>query len=170
MSSCSGSRVRRSRTVDGMPGHSFEDSIAGHPFQSLVPTTQGASSAASASSSVVETPSWGQGTGFRGPSRGATEKRLEPGHKWNVRVISGYGVGEQGTSFISRMGIVIRLHCKIWQKHFSKPLKEIKNGIFRDLEHYKGKTFEDVVTSIPPGVDHQIGEQCVKNEIQGRSK
>ncbi|MQL94480.1 hypothetical protein Taro_027137 [Colocasia esculenta] len=51
------------------------------------------------------------------------------------------------------MGIVIRLHCKIWQKNFSKLLEETKNGIFRDLEHYKGKTFEDVVASVPPGVD-----------------
>ncbi|MQL70618.1 hypothetical protein Taro_002947 [Colocasia esculenta] len=57
-----------------------------------------------------KTPSWGRGTGRRGPSRGATERRLELGHKWNVRVISGYG-------------------------------------------HYKSKTFEDVVASVPPGVD-----------------
>ncbi|MQM09915.1 hypothetical protein Taro_042799 [Colocasia esculenta] len=147
---------------------------------------RGASSAESASSSVAETPSWGRGTSRRGPSRGATERRLEPGHKWNVRVIGGYGVGEQGTNCISRMGIIIRLHCKIWQKKFSKLPEETKNGIFRDLEmwycwdrtpqtdkemlqqmtamhkgwrgmlkskHYKGKTFEDAVASVPLGVD-----------------
>ncbi|MQL82104.1 hypothetical protein Taro_014580 [Colocasia esculenta] len=153
MSSRSGSRVRRLQTVDGVPSHSSEDSIAGHPSQALLPITQGASSAASASSFVVETPSWGRGTGRWGPSRGATERRLEPGHKWNVRVIGGYGVGEQGTNFISRMGIIIRLHCKIWQKFLSKLLEETKNGIFRDLEHYKGKTFEDAVAFVPPGVD-----------------
>ncbi|MQL96198.1 hypothetical protein Taro_028871 [Colocasia esculenta] len=88
MSLHSGSRVRRLRTVDGVPSHSFEDSITGHPSQALLPITQGAS----ASSSVAETPSWGRGTGRRGPSRGATKRRLEPGHKWNVRVISGYGM------------------------------------------------------------------------------
>ncbi|MQL85316.1 hypothetical protein Taro_017834 [Colocasia esculenta] len=186
MSSRSGSRVRRLRTVDDVPTHSPEDSVAGHPSQAVVPITQGTSSAASASSSVAETPSWGRGSGRRGPSRGATERRLEPGHKWNVRVIGGYGVGEQGTNFISHMGIVIRLHCKIWQKIFSKLPEETKNGIFRDLEmwycwdrtpqtdkemlqhmtamhkgwrrmlkskHYKGKTFEDPVASVPLGVD-----------------
>ncbi|MQL74640.1 hypothetical protein Taro_007020 [Colocasia esculenta] len=186
MSSRSGSRVRRLRTVDDVPTHSPEDSIPGHPSQAVVPITQGASFAASASSSVAETPSWGRGTGRRGPSRGATERRLEPGHKWNVRVIGGYGVGEQETNCISRMGIVIILHCKIWQKNFSKLPEETKNGIFRDLEmwhcwdrtpqtdkemlqhmtamhkgwrgmlkskHYKGKTFENAVASVPLGVD-----------------
>ncbi|MQM23803.1 hypothetical protein Taro_056873 [Colocasia esculenta] len=38
------------------------------------------------------------------------ERRLEPGHKWNARIIGGYG-------------------------------------------HYEGKTFEDDVTSVTPGVD-----------------
>ncbi|MQL71191.1 hypothetical protein Taro_003518, partial [Colocasia esculenta] len=59
----SGSRVRRLRTVDGVPSHSSEDSIAGHPSQALLPITQGTSSTASASSSVAETSSWGRGTG-----------------------------------------------------------------------------------------------------------
>ncbi|MQL90792.1 hypothetical protein Taro_023398, partial [Colocasia esculenta] len=182
MSSRSGSRVRRLRTVDDVPSHSPEDSVVGHPSQAILPITQGASSAASASSSVAETPSWGRGTGRRGPSRGATERRLEPRHKWNVRVIGGYGVGEQGTNFISHMGIVIKLHCKIWQKFFSKLPEETKNGIFRDIDmwycwqtdkemlqhmiamhkgwrgmlkskHYKGKTFEEAVASVPLGVD-----------------
>ncbi|MQL82687.1 hypothetical protein Taro_015163 [Colocasia esculenta] len=63
MSSHSGSRVHKLRTVDGVPSHSSEDSVAGHPSQALPPTTQGASSAASASSSLAETPSWGRGTG-----------------------------------------------------------------------------------------------------------
>lgn len=53
MSSRSGSRVRRLRTVDGVPNHSSEDSVAGHPSQTPLPITQGASSAASASSSVA---------------------------------------------------------------------------------------------------------------------
>ncbi|MQM23924.1 hypothetical protein Taro_056994, partial [Colocasia esculenta] len=134
MSLRSGSRVRRAQTVDDVPTHSPEDSVAGHPSQAVVPTTQGASSAASVSSSVAETPLWGRGSGHRGPSRGATERRLEPGQKWNVRIIGGYGVGEQGTNFVTRMGIIIRLHCKLWQKIFSKLPEETKNGIFRDLE------------------------------------
>ncbi|MQM06187.1 hypothetical protein Taro_039009 [Colocasia esculenta] len=84
------------------------------------------------------------------------------------------------------MGIVIRLHCKIWQQKFSKLLEKTKNGLFQNLEmwycwdrtpqmdkemlqhmtathkgwrgmlkskHYKGKTFEDSVASVPLGVD-----------------
>ncbi|MQM12738.1 hypothetical protein Taro_045656 [Colocasia esculenta] len=114
------------------------------------------------------------------------KSRIEPGHKWNVRVIGRYNVGEQGTNFISHMGIVIRLHCKIWQQNFAKLSEETKNIIFRDLEmwyrwdqtlqtdkeilqhmttmhkswsgmlkskHYKGKAFEDAITSVPAGVD-----------------
>ncbi|MQL87579.1 hypothetical protein Taro_020125 [Colocasia esculenta] len=91
MSSRSRSWVWRLRTVNDMPSHSSEDSIAGHPSQALFLITQRASFAASASSSVAKTPSWGRGTGRRSPSRGATERRLELGHKWNVRVIGGYG-------------------------------------------------------------------------------
>ncbi|MQM17906.1 hypothetical protein Taro_050887, partial [Colocasia esculenta] len=95
MNSRSGSRVQRSRTVDDMPGPSSQDFVARHqsvPSQALVPITHGAFSTASVSSSVAETPSWGWGTSHRGPSRGATERRIELSHKWNVRVISGYGV------------------------------------------------------------------------------
>ncbi|MQM16971.1 hypothetical protein Taro_049934 [Colocasia esculenta] len=85
MSSCSESQVRRSRTMDGVPSHSSEDFIVGHSSQALVPTTQGASSVVSASSSVVETPTWGRGIGRQGPSRGAKERRIEPRHKWNCQ-------------------------------------------------------------------------------------
>ncbi|MQM12142.1 hypothetical protein Taro_045056, partial [Colocasia esculenta] len=55
MSLRSGSRVWRLRTVDGVPGNSSEDSVVGHPSQALLPVTQGASFAASASSSVADT-------------------------------------------------------------------------------------------------------------------
>ncbi|MQM01129.1 hypothetical protein Taro_033878, partial [Colocasia esculenta] len=56
MHSRSGSRVRRSRSADDVSGHSSQDSVARHhsvPAQALVPTTQGASSTTSASSSVA---------------------------------------------------------------------------------------------------------------------
>ncbi|MQL75133.1 hypothetical protein Taro_007502 [Colocasia esculenta] len=56
MHSHSGSQVQRSQTIDDMPGPSSQDSVTRHhsvPAQALVPTTQGASSAASASSSVI---------------------------------------------------------------------------------------------------------------------
>ncbi|MQL70319.1 hypothetical protein Taro_002632 [Colocasia esculenta] len=38
------------------------------------------------------------------------------------------------------------------------------------LEHYKGKTFEVVVASVPPGVDPSDWRTCVINGIQGRNK
>ncbi|MQM06966.1 hypothetical protein Taro_039797 [Colocasia esculenta] len=108
-----------------------------------VPITQGASSATSASSSVAETPSWGRGTGRPGPSRGATERRLEPGHKWNVRVIGGYRMWycwDQTPQTDKEM----LQHMTAMHKGWRGMLKS---------KHYKGKTFEDVVASIPLGVD-----------------
>ncbi|MQL95673.1 hypothetical protein Taro_028341, partial [Colocasia esculenta] len=136
------SRVRKLRTVDGVPGNSSEDSVSGHPSQALLPITQGASSAASASSSVAETSSWGRGTGRRGPSRGATERRLEPGHKWNVRVIGGYGMWYcwDRTPQTNKM----LQHMTAMHKGWRGMLKS---------KHYKSKTFEDVVASVLPGVD-----------------
>ncbi|MQL94655.1 hypothetical protein Taro_027311 [Colocasia esculenta] len=94
---------------------------------------------------TTETPSWGRGTGCRSPFRGTIERRIEPGHKWNVRVIGGYDIGEQGTNFISRMSIVIRFYCKIWQNKFSKLLEETKNGIFRDLEDITERNRQNLV-------------------------
>ncbi|MQL98531.1 hypothetical protein Taro_031243 [Colocasia esculenta] len=147
MSSRSGSWVPRLRTMDGVPSHSSKDFVVGHPSQALLPITQGASSATSASSSVAETPSWGQGAGHRGPSRGVTERRLEPGHKWNVRVIGGY-----------------RLDLVMWYRWDQTPQTDKEmlqhmtamhkgwRGMLKS-KHYKGKTFEDAVASVPPSVD-----------------
>ncbi|MQL96300.1 hypothetical protein Taro_028973 [Colocasia esculenta] len=143
MSSRSGSRVQRLRTVHDVPTHSREDSVAGHLSQTILPITQGASSAASAPSSVAETPSWGRGAGRRGPSRGATERRLEPGHKWNVRVIGGYGMWycwdrtpQTDKEMLQHMTAMHKGWC----------------GILKS-KHYKGKTFEVAVASVPLGVD-----------------
>ncbi|MQL77291.1 hypothetical protein Taro_009687, partial [Colocasia esculenta] len=114
MSLRSGSWVRKSQTVDDVPDPSSQDSVTRHhsvSAQALVPTTQGASSTAFASSYVAKTPSWGRGTSRRGPSRGATERRIEPEHKWNVRVIGGYDICEQGTNFIRSVGVTSRELC-----------------------------------------------------------
>ncbi|MQM17671.1 hypothetical protein Taro_050645 [Colocasia esculenta] len=64
MSSRNGSRVRRLRTVDDVPTHSLEDSVAGHPSQAVVPITQGASSATSACSrdTIVGSREWSSGS------------------------------------------------------------------------------------------------------------
>ncbi|MQM23611.1 hypothetical protein Taro_056677 [Colocasia esculenta] len=154
MSSCSGSRVRRLRTLDGVPNHSSEDSVAGHPSQAALLITRGAPSAASPSS-VAETPSWGRGTGRRGPSRGATERRLEHGNKWNVRIIGGYGVETKNEIFRD---------LEMWYSWDRTPQTDKEmlqhmivmykgwRGMLK-LKHYMGKTFEDAVASVPPGVD-----------------
>ncbi|MQL72605.1 hypothetical protein Taro_004925 [Colocasia esculenta] len=49
-------------------------------------------------------------------------------------VIGGTGIGESGAQFVSHMGIVSKLHCKIWQKDFVKLPTDIIDTIFRDLE------------------------------------
>ncbi|MQM22135.1 hypothetical protein Taro_055183, partial [Colocasia esculenta] len=82
----------------------------------------------------VSAQTWGRGHGRRGPSRGLTDRRLESGQRWNVKVIGGTGIGESGAQFVSHMGIVSKLHCKIWQKDFVKLPTDIIDTIFRDLE------------------------------------
>ncbi|MQL74278.1 hypothetical protein Taro_006641, partial [Colocasia esculenta] len=87
-------------------------------------------------SSVVgpSTPSWGRGTGRRGPTRGVTERRLPDGQEWNVSLIRGYGVGPTIDHFTSRMGVVSKMYCKILQKVFAKLPITTKELIFRDLQ------------------------------------
>ncbi|MQM05870.1 hypothetical protein Taro_038689 [Colocasia esculenta] len=108
-------------------------------FQQIAPSSspQG-SSMASASSvagpSAPSAPSWGRGTGHRGPTTGVTERRLPDGQQWNVSLIRGYGVGPTTDIFTSRMGIVSKLYCKIWQKDFVKLPIATKELIFRDLQ------------------------------------
>lgn len=80
------------------------------------------------------TQSWGRGHGRRGPTRGVTESRLEDGSRWNVKVIGGTGVGERGVNFVSKMGTVIRVHCKLWDDNFVKLPETTKDAIFRDLQ------------------------------------
>ncbi|MQM06511.1 hypothetical protein Taro_039338 [Colocasia esculenta] len=124
-------------------------------FLKPFPTTQRASSAASAFSSIAETQSWGRETGSRGPSKGAMERRIELGHKWNVRVIDGYGV-ETNNRIFRDLEMWYRCHQtpqtdKEMLKHMTTMHKGWR-GILKS-KHYKGKTFEDVVTSIPASVD-----------------
>ncbi|MQM20395.1 hypothetical protein Taro_053413 [Colocasia esculenta] len=117
-------------------------------------------------------------------------------HRWNVKVINGTGIGELGAQFLSHMGIISKLHYKIWQKGFVKLPADIINIIFRDLElifrwdrttntdkqmlmhmssvhytwrgvlkkrHYTGKSFEDVIASVPAGVNpHDWQIMCEK--------
>ncbi|MQL88939.1 hypothetical protein Taro_021507, partial [Colocasia esculenta] len=112
--SYSGSRPWRHRTTvqQTFPTHS---------------ASEGSVVASSAVGSVAE-------HGRRGPSRSLTDRRLEYGQRWNVKVIGGTGIGESGAQFVSHMGIVSKLHCKIWQKDFVKLPADIIDIIFRDLE------------------------------------
>ena len=56
------------------------------------------------------------------------------GQRWNVRLIRGYSVGETGVNFATRMGVVAKTHCKIWQKKFTQLPTDTKEAIFRDLQ------------------------------------
>ncbi|MQL83521.1 hypothetical protein Taro_016027, partial [Colocasia esculenta] len=101
--SYNGSRPRRHRTtiLQTFSTHSAsEGSVA-------------ASSAVGSVAGPVSTQTWGRGHGRRGPSRGLTDRRLESGQRWNVKVIGGTGIGESGAQFVSHMDIVSKLHCKI---------------------------------------------------------
>ncbi|MQL77994.1 hypothetical protein Taro_010430, partial [Colocasia esculenta] len=137
-------------SVDPSPSH-----ISGAPSRShlIAPSSspQG-SSMASASSvagpSAPSAPSWGRGTGRRGPTRGVTERRLPDGQQWNVSLVRGYGVGPTADIFTSRIGVVTKLYCKIWQKDFAKLPVATKELIFNDLQ-----SLDDAIASVPAGVD-----------------
>ncbi|MQM07649.1 hypothetical protein Taro_040491 [Colocasia esculenta] len=117
--SYSGSRPRRQCTT----------------VQQTFPTHSTSKGSVVASSTVGSTTSVaGRGHGRQGPSRRLTDRRLESDQRWNVKVIGGTGIGESGTQFVSHMGIVSKLHCKIWQKDFVKLPTDIIDTIFRDLE------------------------------------
>ncbi|MQL79968.1 hypothetical protein Taro_012420 [Colocasia esculenta] len=51
------------------------------------------------------------------------------------------------------MGVVSKMYCKIWQKDFTKLPVVTKELIFRDLQHFNGKSFDDAIASVPAGVD-----------------
>ncbi|MQM19612.1 hypothetical protein Taro_052618 [Colocasia esculenta] len=64
-----------------------------------------ASTSSVAGPSAPPAPSWGRGTGRRGPTRGVTERRLPDGQQWNVSLVRGYGVGPIADHFTSYMGV-----------------------------------------------------------------
>ncbi|MQL98568.1 hypothetical protein Taro_031284 [Colocasia esculenta] len=149
-SSRDGSRLRKHRTLS-IPLPPTSQAICPPPTSQglppaptslalpLPPTLQqiAPSSSPQASTSSVagpSAPSWGRGTGRRGPTRGVTERRLPDGQQWNVSLVRGYGVGPTADHFTSRMGIVSKMYCKIWQKDFAKLPVATKELIFRDLQ------------------------------------
>ncbi|MQM11853.1 hypothetical protein Taro_044762 [Colocasia esculenta] len=97
--------------------------------------------------------SWGRGTGRRGPTKGVTERRCPDGQQWNVSLVRGFGVGPTSDHFTSRMGVVSKVYCKIWQKDFAKLPVATQELIFRDLQHFNGKPLDDAIASVPAGVD-----------------
>ncbi|MQL78860.1 hypothetical protein Taro_011310, partial [Colocasia esculenta] len=129
--------------------------------------------------SAPSVPSWGRGTGHRGPTRGVTERRLPDGQQWNVSLVRGYGVGPTADHFTSPMGVVSKMYCKIWQKDFATLPVATQELIFRDLQltyqwertektdreilahmsamhrnwRSKQKKKNDVIASVPVGVD-----------------
>ncbi|MQM16453.1 hypothetical protein Taro_049410 [Colocasia esculenta] len=123
------------------------------------------SSSPQASTSSVpgpSAPSWGRGTGRRGPTRGVTERRLLDGEQWNVYLVRGYGMGPTADHFTSRIGVVSKMYCNIWQKDFAKLPVATKELIFRDLQHFNGKSLDDAIASVPAGVDSSDCKQCAR--------
>ncbi|MQM00471.1 hypothetical protein Taro_033209 [Colocasia esculenta] len=45
------------------------------------------------------------------------------------------------------------MYCKIWQKDFAKLPVATKELLFRDLQHFNGKSLNDAIASVPAGVD-----------------
>ncbi|MQL81891.1 hypothetical protein Taro_014359 [Colocasia esculenta] len=105
------------------------------------------------SPSAPSAQSWGRGTGRRGPTRGVTERRCPDGQQWNVSLVRGYGVGPTTDHFTSRMGVVSKVYCKIWQKDFAKLPVATQELIFRYLQYFNGKSLDDAIASVPVGVD-----------------
>ncbi|MQM13066.1 hypothetical protein Taro_045988 [Colocasia esculenta] len=103
--------------------------------------------------SAPSAPSWERGIGHRGPTRGVIERRLPDGQQWNVSLIQGHCVGPTTNIFTSHMGVVSKLYCKISEKYFTKLPVATKELIFRDLQHFNGKSLDDAIASVPAGVD-----------------
>ncbi|MQL95049.1 hypothetical protein Taro_027715 [Colocasia esculenta] len=105
-------------------------------LQQIAPSSNPQGSSAASASSVVgpSARSWGRGTGHRGPTRGVTERKLPDGQQWNVSLVRGYGVSPTADHFTSRMGVVSKVYCKIWQKDFAKLPVATQELIFRDLQ------------------------------------
>ncbi|MQM13457.1 hypothetical protein Taro_046382 [Colocasia esculenta] len=127
-------------------------------LQQIAPSSSPQGSSAASTSSVAgpsapSAPSWGRGTSRRGPTRGVTKRRLPDGQQWNVSLVRGYGVGPTADHFTSRMGVVSKMYCKIWQKDFAKLLVATQELIFRELQHLNGKSLDDAIASVPAGVD-----------------
>ncbi|MQL94342.1 hypothetical protein Taro_026984 [Colocasia esculenta] len=78
---------------------------------------------------------------------------LHDGQQWNVSLVRGYGVGPTADHFTSRMGVVSKMYCKIWQKDFAKLPVATKELIFRNLQYFNGKSLDDAIASVPAGVD-----------------
>ncbi|MQM01438.1 hypothetical protein Taro_034194 [Colocasia esculenta] len=129
-------------------------------LQQIAPSSSPQGSSAASTSSVagpsaLSEPSWGRGTGHRGQTRGVTERRLLDGQQWNVSLVRGYGVGPTADHFTSRMGVVSKMYCKIWQKDFAKLPVATQELIFRDLQltyqwERTEKTDREMLTHMSP--------------------
>ncbi|MQM04210.1 hypothetical protein Taro_037001 [Colocasia esculenta] len=62
-------------------------------------------------------------------------------------------MGPTADHFTSRMGIVSKMYCKIWQKDFAKLPVATKELILRDLQHFNGESLDDAIVSVPASVD-----------------
>ncbi|MQM19369.1 hypothetical protein Taro_052368 [Colocasia esculenta] len=131
-------------------------------LQQIAPSSNPQGSSMTSTSSVAgpsapSAPSWGRGTGHRGPTRGVTEKRLPDGQQWNVSLIRGYDVGPTADHFTSRMG-VLTYQWERTEKTDRKMLAHM-SAMHRSWHskqkkrHFNGKSLDDVIASVPTGVN-----------------
>ncbi|MQM20837.1 hypothetical protein Taro_053865 [Colocasia esculenta] len=143
-SSRDGSRLRRHRTLSIAPSSS----------------PQGPSMASTSSvpgPSAPSAPSWGRGTGRRGPTSGVTERRLSDGQQWNVSLVRGYGMSPTANHFTSRMGVLTYQWERI-EKTDREMLAQMSamQRSWRSKQkqkHFNGKSLDDVIASVPVGVN-----------------
>ncbi|MQL74896.1 hypothetical protein Taro_007266, partial [Colocasia esculenta] len=94
---------------------------------------------------------WGRGHGRRGPSRGLTDRRLESGQRWNVKVIGGTGIGESGAQFVSHMGIVSK--CK-----------ELPDGTEQWVDDESRSRYERMIQLSTTSLDSESGSTPISAE------
>ncbi|MQM08505.1 hypothetical protein Taro_041371 [Colocasia esculenta] len=125
-------------TFQGLPPAPTSQQLSLPLTLQQIPPSSSPQDSSAASASSVAGPSarpWERGHGRRGPTRGViTERRCPDGQQWNVSLIRGYGAGPTAYHFTSRMGVVSKVYCKIWQKDFAKLPAATKEFIFRDLQ------------------------------------
>ncbi|MQL78843.1 hypothetical protein Taro_011275 [Colocasia esculenta] len=103
------------------------------------------------------------------PSRSHLSRASSPSHfSANSSLFQPSGLFDGICIFYSsHMGVVSKLYCKIWKKDFTKLHVATKELIFRDLQHFNGKSLDDAIASVPVGVDSSDWQTMCEMWING---